>query len=163
MNNSIYRKASLDKISSPEQLNDYIKVSNPGIWIVLAAAFILLAAAVVWSATGSLTASVSASGIADAGKLICYLSPEEAAEIKAGMKVNIEDGTGKVESVADTPLSANEISDAVGNDYIVNELSLSRWNFKVTISTDINLANDKIYNKVSIITDEMRPIDFLFN
>ena len=38
MSDQIFRKKSLDRISSPEQLNDYIRVANPGIWMILAAA-----------------------------------------------------------------------------------------------------------------------------
>ena len=37
MSDQIFRKKSLDRISSPEQLNDYIRVANPGIWMILAA------------------------------------------------------------------------------------------------------------------------------
>lgn len=52
---NIFRKTSLDRISSPERLNDYIKVSNPSVWIVLAAVAILLAAAVFWGFTAEIT------------------------------------------------------------------------------------------------------------
>ena len=45
MSDQIFRKKSLDRISSPEQLNDYIRVANPGIWMILAAVIILLAGA----------------------------------------------------------------------------------------------------------------------
>ena len=41
MSDQIFRKKSLDRISSPEQLNDYIRVANPGIWMILAAVIIL--------------------------------------------------------------------------------------------------------------------------
>lgn len=52
---NIFRKTSLDRISSPERLNDYIKVSNPGVWLILAAVAALLAAAVVWGCTAEIT------------------------------------------------------------------------------------------------------------
>jgi len=45
---NIFRKSSLERMSSPEQLNDYIRVSNPSVWIILAAIAILLIAAIVW-------------------------------------------------------------------------------------------------------------------
>lgn len=48
MNDKIFRKKSVDKMSSPEQLNDYIKVTNPGVWMVLAAIAVLLAGVCVW-------------------------------------------------------------------------------------------------------------------
>ena len=43
MNQPLFRKKSVDKVSSPEQLNEYIRVANPGVWMVLAAIVILLA------------------------------------------------------------------------------------------------------------------------
>ena len=42
MENGIFRKKSLDKISSPEQFNQYLCVVNTGVWLVLAAVFLLL-------------------------------------------------------------------------------------------------------------------------
>lgn len=42
MNEEIFRKQSVDKLSSPEQLNDYIKVTSPSVWIFLSAIIVLL-------------------------------------------------------------------------------------------------------------------------
>lgn len=42
MNNQIFRQKSLDRVSSPEQLNDYVRVSNPGVWTILLAVIVLL-------------------------------------------------------------------------------------------------------------------------
>ena len=48
-NNDIFRKKSLERISSPEQLNDYIKVSNPSVWIIIIAIFCVLGAGLYWN------------------------------------------------------------------------------------------------------------------
>lgn len=37
MNNGIFREDSMKRVSSSEQLGDYICVSNPSVWMVLAA------------------------------------------------------------------------------------------------------------------------------
>ncbi len=37
MAKQIYREKSLNYISSPEQLNDYLKVTKPAVWAILAA------------------------------------------------------------------------------------------------------------------------------
>ena len=34
---TVFRKKTLDRIASPEQLTDYLRVTNPGIWVVLGA------------------------------------------------------------------------------------------------------------------------------
>ena len=52
MNNNIFRQKSIDKISSPEKLDDYIKVTKPSVWITLIAIVLLLAGAVAWSIFG---------------------------------------------------------------------------------------------------------------
>lgn len=49
---SIFREKSLERISSPEEIDDYMKVTSPGMWLVLGAVFFLLAAAFFWSVTG---------------------------------------------------------------------------------------------------------------
>lgn len=60
MEQSIFRKSSIDRVSSPEQLNDYIKVTNPGVWLVLAAVIALLIGACVWGMFGHLDTTISA-------------------------------------------------------------------------------------------------------
>ena len=40
---SLFRKASVERIQSPEQLNDYLRITNPTIWVLLAAVIVLLA------------------------------------------------------------------------------------------------------------------------
>ena len=163
MNQNIFRKASMEKISSPEQLNDYIRISRPGIWIALAAAFVLLASVFIWSVTGSLSVSVSAAGIARGGFLVCYLPPEEAEKLSEGMTAEIEAaGTGSVSAVARTPLSEQEAAASVEGDYAVYALKLGDWNVPVSIKTDAALEEGQVY-RVSIATGSIRPAAFLLN
>ena len=49
MSEKLFRKQSLDKVTSPEQLNDYVRVSNPGVWMILAAVIILAYASGAYS------------------------------------------------------------------------------------------------------------------
>ncbi|MBQ7670301.1 MAG: hypothetical protein IJS45_06225 [Clostridia bacterium] len=50
--NSIFREKSMDKVSSPESLNDYIKVTTPSVWLVLIALVVLLLGILAWSIFG---------------------------------------------------------------------------------------------------------------
>ena len=52
---SIFRQKSIDKISSPEKLDDYIRVTTPGVWITLAAIVVLLVGVIIWGVFGELT------------------------------------------------------------------------------------------------------------
>ncbi len=48
----IFREKSLERVSSPEELNDYIRVTTPSVWIVLAATVVLLVGMLAWSIFG---------------------------------------------------------------------------------------------------------------
>ena len=50
---SIFREKSIERVSSPEELNDYIRVTTPSVWLVLAATVILLLGMLAWSIFGT--------------------------------------------------------------------------------------------------------------
>lgn len=85
--NSIFRKASLGRVSSPEQLNDYIKVSHPGVWLILAAVALLLIGLVVWGVFGELTTVRDAVAVVENGRANCYMTPTAADVLTVGQPV----------------------------------------------------------------------------
>ncbi len=54
---SVFRQKSLDRVSSPEQLNDYIRVTTPSVWLVMLALVLLLTGILVWSAVSRVEAA----------------------------------------------------------------------------------------------------------
>ena len=60
MESKVFRQKSMDRISSPEQLEDYMRVTNPGVWMVLAAVIVLLAGILAASVFGRLETTLSA-------------------------------------------------------------------------------------------------------
>lgn len=63
MESGLFRKSSLEHISSPERLNEYIKITNPGIWAILLGCLALLIATGFWGFYGSIPDSVRAIGV----------------------------------------------------------------------------------------------------
>lgn len=59
----IFRQAALDKLSSPEQLDQLMQVTNPKGWLALLAALLLVGTSVVWSVLGRVATRVSGRGI----------------------------------------------------------------------------------------------------
>lgn len=53
----LFRKKSIDRVSSPEQLNDYIHVTTPSVWLTLAAVVLLLVGMIAWSAFATVEAT----------------------------------------------------------------------------------------------------------
>src|SRR5580704_5146771 len=63
MDSKIFRSVALERLSSPERLDQAWRVTTPKEWLTLLGIFFLLSAAVVWGFTGSLATKVTAEGV----------------------------------------------------------------------------------------------------
>lgn len=63
MDKKIFRKISIDRLSSPEQLDRMITITSPRTWLILAAVWLIVITVLIWSFTGSLTTINSAKGM----------------------------------------------------------------------------------------------------
>ena len=61
--NSIFRQVSLERLSSPEQLDQIVYVTNPKSWLIFIALGMLLVSAVAWSIVGRIPVEVAGSAI----------------------------------------------------------------------------------------------------
>jgi HlyD family secretion protein len=59
----IFRKVALERLSSPEQLDQLLHVTAPRSWLALAAIGLLLAGVMVWSVLGSVPTTAQGQGI----------------------------------------------------------------------------------------------------
>lgn len=63
MKRQIFREVALEQLSSPEQLDQLMQVTNPRGWLALAAMVGLLIAAILWGIFGSIPTNVTGEGI----------------------------------------------------------------------------------------------------
>lgn len=138
MNEQVFRKKSLDKVKSPESLNDYVRVSNPGVWLILAGVIALLLGACVWGVFGHVDTTVKSSVAVANGNAVCSVSLDEGTKIKQGMTVKIDDKEGTVSGI---------IPDG------------EKGTCRVDIKTDIP---DGVYS-AEIIIESVKPISFVLN
>ena len=59
----LFRKSSLEKLSSPEQLDKMIVITSPSFWLAMLGAAFIVATALVWSIFGRLPENVDTQGI----------------------------------------------------------------------------------------------------
>ncbi|AET69241.1 hypothetical protein Desor_3779 [Desulfosporosinus orientis DSM 765] len=90
MENNIFRKSSLERLSSPERLNEYIKITSPGIWSVLLGCLALLIAVVFWGFYGSIPDSVKANGVIFPQNGVTSVIPASGGRI-SDMRVKVGD------------------------------------------------------------------------
>jgi HlyD family secretion protein len=63
MNTRIFREVSLERLSSPEQLDQILQVTSPRGWSGLLAIFILVGAALVWGFKGRISTTAAGDGV----------------------------------------------------------------------------------------------------
>lgn len=63
MNTRIFRQVSLERLSSPEQLDQMLQVTSPRAWAGLVAIFVLLCAALVWGFKGTISTTAPGQGV----------------------------------------------------------------------------------------------------
>ena len=90
MDNQIFRKKSLERIASPEQLNDYMRVTNPPVWIVLGAVILLRAGLLIWSGFAVIESKAAGTAVVSGGEATVRFDDETAAaRVETGMAVRI--------------------------------------------------------------------------
>ncbi|MBR2570679.1 MAG: hypothetical protein IKE30_00905 [Clostridia bacterium] len=143
MQERLFRKKSIERISSPEQLNDYMQVTNPGIWMVLAAVIILLAGLIVSSALATLQSTIPAQGevLTDGRSISVELPISRKDAISPGMPVKAAGLSAHVEYIYQ-------------NNDVLNVIVLPD-------DGDASLPAG-IYD-VEIIEETIAPISFLLN
>ncbi len=86
----IFREKSLKRISSPEELGDYLRVTSPSVWLVLVAVILLLAGVLVWSATSSIDSIVTGTAQVEDGTMRILFDDEQVAQsVQTGMTVKV--------------------------------------------------------------------------
>ena len=157
MDNGIFRKKSMDKISSPEQLNEYIHVTNPGVWIILCAIIILLAGFCVWGIFGKMDTKITVSALSKDGKVYCLVKENEINSVKTDMPVIVDGKEYKISEISSKPVA---VGDEI-EDYAKHLGNLQNGEWVYVASVEGNLQ-EGIYS-AEIVVDSVSPIKFVTN
>jgi hypothetical protein len=85
MQKSLFREEAMEKMSSPDELDRLMRVTDPKGWLALIALLALVAAAVVWGVFGSVPVQVSG----DKGVLLAGDSRSQAVSQTSGLVTDV--------------------------------------------------------------------------
>lgn len=134
-NQTIFRKKAMDRISSPEDLTSCLRVTSPGMWIILAAVIVLLAGLFAWASVGTLETTVDAAAVVRNHTAHIVASSHGADELRAGMPLRI-----------------------AAQDYVIASVDLDEYG-RVTANAEVSLP-DGTYD-AAIVVERTQPIQFL--
>ncbi|MBE7070524.1 MAG: hypothetical protein E7386_08490 [Ruminococcaceae bacterium] len=147
MDKQLFRQKSIDHISSPEELHDYMRVTSPKLWMLLTAIVVLLAGFIVYASTAHLentvTVKMDVQSFEDSYTLVNAQLPLTYDNvIKTDMKVRLGNENGKVSGVYNN-----------GDGYIFVIVEMDNQHLPIP---------DGEYDVVVVIEDTT-PISFLWN
>ena len=132
---TLFRKKAMEHFSSPEDLTSYLRVTSPGMWIILAAVIVLLAGLFAWSTVGTLETTVDATAVIQGHTAQIIASGQGADDLEAGMPLRI-----------------------ASQDFVIASVVFDDYG-RATAHAEVSLP-DGTYN-AKIVVDETRPIQFL--
>lgn len=159
MPSQVFRQTSLDRLESPEQLNQYVRVARPSVWIVLAAVILALAGILVWALFGTVSSDIAVLARAEDGHVTCYVGDSRAENIEVGQKVTIGDSSGSVTSISSQSL-APDVPDTPSAASVLDILGLEPGEGYREIETDIPDVEDGTHI-AEITVETIHPITFV--
>lgn len=138
MNEQIFRQKSLDKVKSPENLDDYIQVSNPSVWLLLISIIVFLAGACVWGAFGHIDSTVPVNVRSENGELTAFVDYGAVSDMHEGMVVRVK-----------------------GVETTISHILREGDNFVCTLKTDKTIPDGFYEGK--IVIESIRPLSFILN
>ena len=158
MKPGLFKKEALERLNSPEKLDDYIHISTPSIWLLLGAMLIFLVGVSVWGKFGHLDTLVNGAAVVSDGEITCYISAEDVSSVKPGMKVTVNKKDSEISSISEKPTTLTGEEDA--GILKAGKFTQGEWAYEATAGkTDLP---DGIYKAV-ITVESVSPASFVLN
>ncbi len=158
MDKGIFRDKSIQKVSSPEQLDRYVKAGSRGYLVLLTAIILLLAGTLLWASVGKLETKTETGCAVLDGTVYCLLNETD------GVRINTEHAMLRIQNqeYADLTVSGPMLTGTTGVDERLirsEDMDAEDWCYLITCKTD--LADD-IYRCVTVL-DTVSPLKLIFN
>ena len=149
--NSIFRKVSLDRLSSPEQLDKTITVISPIGWAAVAALAFFILAAVVWGCFGIISNKVNGSGVLMDREGIVKITSQSGGRITdIGMRAGDHVEKDQVIAVVEQEDLARQIEQMKDNISALRALDTN------TLVLDVDFLNGEIYSEFVQLAGQIR-------
>lgn len=129
MADKLFRKDSLERLSSPDQLDKLLVIIPASAWIAVVGGVVAIVAVLLWSIFGTIPETTAANGIFLPGQnepVVCYVPLSSGKGLEEGMEVKVYPTTvskqeygnmsGTILSVDDYVTSVDEVRDTLGDE-----------------------------------------------
>ena len=178
MADEVFRHQAMNRVASSEELDRYIKVTNPSAWAIVLAALLLVGGIVVWAVVAIVPVTVETTGVTTQDPatsktvVACWVDEATAKRIgQSGLTASIDGIKAKSAKMDGTPMSASEVVNALGSDFYADSIELDDWNYLIVIDpceeprhSDFTIGTvrgEAHLVPVSIVVMETQPINIV--
>ena len=152
----LFREKSLEAVESPESLNDYLRVTSPGVWLILAAVICLLVGAILWGVFGHIRTTATVAVQVKDSQATCYVPYAQVDNIMAQGVITIDDQDYPLDTEGEHELVVLESGTSLR---LLKAGNLNAGDPVVLVKVDADLA-DGVYSGVAV-TEDLKPISLL--
>lgn len=109
---SFFRKAALEKLSTPEKLDQLIQVTSPKGWIALATVLIILFTGIGWSVLGKVKTKITVVGVVLGGELHEVVATSQGQMVDLKVAIGDKVKKGDIIATIQQPELLQQIEDA---------------------------------------------------
>lgn len=164
MSAGFFRKSALEKLSTPEKLDQLIKVTSPKAWIALSVIFMAMATGIGWAIWGRVSTRLNVTGVVLGGEVHEVVATSHGQLVKLQIKNGDKVEKGMVIATVQQPELYQQIEDARA---VLAEKKLDMAKLVSYGSKGTLLESELIsQNRVSIqgeIEAEKKKLSFLHN
>lgn len=158
---SIFNKNATERLRSPDDLDKYVQVTNPSVWVIMAACIAFLTGLLAWGVFGTVSTNVTSTGVVENGRVTCFVPADEAMKLHVGDTANVDGTNVELAAISAVPLSRDEASKLLESDYLAATLFTSDWCYQVTFEGDASTLPEGVPLTVSITTERVAPISLM--
>lgn len=149
----------LRKVDSPEQLNQYIRLSNPGVWILLIAIVVLLIGICAWGFLGKIDTKITTVAISGDYNSYVYIKEADLEKVKNGMNVEILNNENKYE-IVEIETTPEKVTDEL-SEYArhLGNFQIGEWVYKCRLNKNLK---EGTYG-ANIVVESIAPMVFVTN
>lgn len=107
-----FRKSALEKLSTPEKLDQLIKVTSPKAWITLSVVFVALATGIGWAVFGRVSTKLNVTGVVLGGEVHEVVATSQGQLVKLQVKIGDKVEKGAVIAKVQQPELLQQIEHA---------------------------------------------------
>ena len=155
---TIFRQKSVDRVSSPEELDKYLKVTSPTVWVVLIGIILILVGAIAWSTMGRLKTYANVGCAVEKHIAYCYVNEEDGAKVQPGMIIEIPSEEAEIEIISYDTEGLN-ITDSYS--YLQHLVGVTSEDYVRCMAGQTDLEEGYYAGKIAV--ESISPLTFILN